>query len=71
MKHRSLPSNMLSFLKKTHEARGSDPNSETVVFYTDFFKTFDRVPHYEIIQNVTKIGVGGCVLETLINYLGN
>ena len=62
---------MLSFLKKIHEALDSDPNSEIVAFYIDFFKAFGKVPHYELIQKVAQIGVGGCLLEILINYLEN
>ena len=71
VKHRSVLSNMLSFLKKIHEALDSDPNSEFVAFYTDFSKAFDKVPHYELIQKVAQIVVGGCLLEILINYLKN
>ena len=62
---------MFSFLKKIHEALHSDINSEIVVFYTDFSKAFDKVPHYELIQNVAQIGVNGCLVEVLINYLKN
>ena len=43
--HRSVLSNMFSFLKKIHEALDSDPNSEIVAFYNDFSKAFDKVPH--------------------------
>ena len=71
VKHRSVLSNMLSFLKKIHEALDSDPKSKIVSFYTDFSKTFDKVPHYELIQKVSQIGVGGCLLEVLINNLLN
>ena len=71
LKHRSVLSNMLSFLKKIHEALDGDPNAEVVAFYTDFSKGFDKVPHYELIQKVAQIGVGGCLLEILINYLEN
>ena len=71
VKHRSVLSNMLSFLKKIHKALDSDPNSEIVAFYTDFSKAFDKVPQYELIQKVAQIGVGGCLLKILINYLEN
>ena len=62
---------MLSFLKKLHEALDSNPNSEIVAFYSEFSKAFDKVPHYELIQKVAQIGVGGCLLEILNNYLEN
>ena len=71
VKHRSVLSNMLSFLRKIHEAPDSDPNSEIVAFYTDFSKTSDKVPQYELIQKVAQIGVGWRLLEILINYLEN
>ena len=70
-KHRSFLLNMLSFLKKTHEALDSDPDSEIVAFYTDFSKAFDKVPHHKLIQKVAQIRVGGCLLGILINHLEN
>ena len=68
LKHRSVLSSILSFHEKIHEALDSDPNSETVTFYIDSSKAFHKVPHYELIQDVVQIGVGGCLLEILINY---
>ena len=62
---------MLSLLKKILEALASDPNSEIVAFYTHFSKAFNKVPHYELIQKVTQIHVGGCLLEIFIKYLEN
>ena len=62
---------MLLFLKAIYEALNHDPQSETIAFYTDFSKTLDKVPHYELIQKVIDIGVGGCLLEILIDYLSD
>ena len=31
-------------------------------------KLFDKVPHYELIQKVSKRGIGGCLLEVLKDY---
>ena len=31
-------------------------------------KAFDKVPHYELIQKVSKTGIGGCLLEVLKDY---
>ena len=39
--------------------------SEVVVFYTDFAKAFDRVPHYELLLKAGQIGIGGYLLEVL------
>ena len=43
--------------------------SEVVVFYTDFAKAFDRVPHYELLLKAGQIGIGGCLHEVLYDYL--
>ena len=42
-----------------------------MAFYTEISKAFDKVRHYELIEKVAQIGVSGCLLEILINYLGN
>ena len=52
---------MLLFLKRIYEALDQDPQSETIAFYTDFSKAFDKVPHYELIRKFIDIGVGGCL----------
>ena len=69
VKHGYVLSDKLFILKKTHEALDSKSNSENVAFNTDFSKAADKVPHYELIQKVAQIRVGGCLLEILINYL--
>ena len=61
--------NMLLFLKKIHEALDKNVQSEVVLFYTDFAKAFDCVPHYELLLKARQIGVGGCLLEVLHDYL--
>ena len=66
---RSVCTNMLLFLKKIHEALDKNVQSEVVVFYTDFAKAFDRVPHYELLLKAGQIGIGGCLLEVLYDYL--
>ena len=57
---------MLSFLKKD---RDEDPDSEVVVFYTDFSKALDKVPHCNILKKVVDIAVGSCLLKILFNKL--
>ena len=69
VRRRSVQTNMLLFLKRIYEALDHDPQSEIIAFYTDFSKAFDKVPHYELIQKLIDIGVGGCSLEILIDYL--
>ena len=60
---------MLLFLKKIHEALDKNVQSEVVVFYTDFAKAFDRVPHYELLLKSGQVGIGGCLLEVLYDNL--
>ena len=62
---------MLLFLKRKYEALDRDPHSEINALYFDFSKTFDKLPHYEKIQKLIDIGVGGCLLEILIDYLND
>ena len=71
VRKRSVQTNMLLFLKRIYEALGHDPQSEIIAFYTDFSKAFDKVPHYELVQKLIDIGVGGCLLEILIDYLSD
>ena len=71
VRRRSVQTNILLFLKKINEALDHDPQSEIIAFYTDFSKAFDKVPHHELIQEMIDIGVGGCLLEILIDYLSD
>ena len=66
---RSVYTNLLLFLKKMHDALDKNVQKEVVVFYADFAKTFDRVPHYELLLKAGQIGIGGCLLEVLYDYL--
>ena len=68
---RSVQLNMLKFLKDIHEAFDKNSSDTVVAFYTDFAiaKTFDRVPHYKLLKKVSAIGVGGCLLDILCDYL--
>ena len=40
-----------------------------IALYADMARGFDKVPHYELIQKVFKIGNGGCLLAVLKDYL--
>ena len=62
---------MLSFLKSIHDALDNESSTEIVAFYTDFSKAFDKVPHFELVQKAANIGVVGCLLEIIIDYLDN
>ena len=64
---------MLIFLKDIHESLDRNSSDKVVAFYTNFAKAFDRVPqypHYELLKEVSAIGVGGCFLDILYDHLG-
>ena len=50
---------------------GKTPGFENLANYTDFSKAFDTVLPCEPIEKCAEIGVGGSLLELLINYLKN
>ena len=60
---------MLKLLKDIHELLDKNFSDTVVAFYTNFAKAFDRVPHYELLKKVGAIGVGGCFLDILCDYL--
>ena len=69
---RSVQSNMLKFLKDIHESLDKNSSDTVVAFYTNFAKAIDRVPHYphyELLKEVSAIGVGGCFLDILSDHL--
>ena len=49
----------------------SDENSSVTVvaFYTDFAKAFDWVAHNDLLKKKSGIGVAGCFLENLSDFL--
>ena len=53
------------------ETLDADPKTETLAFYTDFAKAFDKVPHSELLHKLENMGVGGCFLHDLVDYLTN
>ena len=50
-------------------ASGTGKIDNVVAFYSDFSKAFDLVPHRLLLENCASIGVGGCFLEILHDYL--
>ena len=57
---------MLSLLKTIREALDEDPDSETSAFCTIFSNAFDNVANY---KKLVEIEIGGCLLQSLFNYL--
>ena len=69
VKNLSVVTNKLSFLKEIYDAIDKNDENHVIAFYTDFSKGFDTVPHYEILQKMSNIGVGGCFLGIISDYL--
>ena len=69
VKGKSVATNMLSFLSKIYRALDENPTDEVVSYYMDFSKACDKVPHLELLKKTANIGVGGCLLEILCDYL--
>ena len=60
---------MLVFLLKIHDALDKESSSEIIALYTDFLKAFHKVPHLELLEKLSQIGVGDCILEVISDYL--
>ena len=60
---------MMSFLQKIYEAMDKNTSDNIVTFYSEFSKAFDKVQHKEILIIEGQIGVGGCFLEIMVDYL--
>ena len=69
VKKRSVMSNMLQFLNRIYKALDENPHDEIIAFYADFSKAFDKVPHKLLLRKLSDIGVGGCLLEIIYDYL--
>ena len=71
VKNRSVVTNMLSFLKEMYDANDKNAENHVIAFYTDFSRAFDKIPHYELLQKMSNIGVVGCFLGIISDYLSN
>ena len=69
VRKRSVTTNKLSFLQKIYEALDRNSNDDITIFYSDFSKAFDKVPHKKLHQKVSQMGVGGCLLDVLYDYV--
>ena len=64
-----MATKMLSFLSKIYRALDENPTDDVVAYYMDFSKAFDKVPHLDLLKKTANIGVEGCLLEILCEYL--
>ena len=69
VKERSVATNMAGFLQKIFQALDDNSTEQIVALYTDFSKASDKVPYFGLMKKVADIGIGGCLLELLANYL--
>ena len=60
---------MIKFLQGVHQSLVFYKDDSVVVFYSDFSKALDRVPHRLLLEKCAPIGVCGCFLEILHDYL--
>ena len=71
VRQKSTIMSMLTFLQAVYKALDKDQHSDVVAFYTDFSKAFDKVSHYLLLCKVACLGVNGCLLELLHDYLSD
>ena len=71
VKKRSVMSNMLQFLNRIYKTLDESPHDEIIAFYADLSKAFDKVPHKLLLRKLSDIGVSGCLLEIIYDYLRN
>ena len=70
-KNRSVTDQMISFLDKLYNLNDDPKIKELAVFYTDFSKAFDTVPHALLAKKLHTIGFGGNLMKLLVSYLHN
>ena len=68
---RSATIQIIYFLDEVYLLNDSSAIDEQTVFYLDFEKTFDKVPHDLLLLKIHKIGICGTALKLIANYLDN
>ena len=69
VRKRSVMTNLQHFLTEIFVAMENDPTARVIAFYSDFSKAFDTVPHDLLIAKLCDIGLGGCFLDIIYDYL--
>ena len=65
---RSAIIQMLCFLDQLYKEVDSIAHDELFVFYLDFQKAFDTVPHHRVVAKLSESGIGGKALRLIANY---
>ena len=68
---RSAIVQLICFLDKIYLLNNSSAIDELKVFYLDFEKASDKVPHVLLLLKIHKMGIGGTALKLIVNYLDN
>ena len=69
MPNRSCLSNLLESSDIINDMLAN--GSAVDIFYLDFMKAFDTVPHYRLIEKLRSFGISGRVLDVISDFLGN
>ena len=64
---RSCLTNLLDFFEEIYEHM--DGGSPVDIIYLDFAKAFDKVPHKRLAKKMKACGIGGRLLDWIINWL--
>ena len=70
MRGRSVFTNLVPFLDRLYKNLDSKCNNLSV-FYSDFAKAFEKVPHKFLTAKLEFYGIKGKLLEILCSYLAN
>ena len=68
---RSVIIQLTCFLDRVYLLNDSSAIDELTVFYLDFEKAFDKVPHDLLLLKIHKMRIGGTALKLIANYLDN
>ena len=68
-KHRSTTHQLLVYLDRVYHILNSSDACD--LFYLDFKKAFDTVPHHELLSKIWNIGITGSVRVWIREYLTN
>ena len=69
MPGRSCSMNLIVFMDKVTEL--IDQGTPVDIFYLDFSKAFDTVPHEKLLKKMEAKGVGGCLLRWIRQWLSD
>ena len=68
-KGRSCATNLITFMDKL--TKSVDLGRQADVFYLDFAKAFDKVPHQRLLKKMESKGIDGKVLNWIKEWLTN